>query len=64
LAERLELPNLRKDGAGRVQLCLQFDPEQAYNAVVAALDEGAYWRSDVTVVGPHDEGAEVAEQTA
>jgi hypothetical protein len=38
LAERLELPHIWQNGAGRVQLWLQFDPEHAYDAVVAALE--------------------------
>jgi hypothetical protein len=59
LAERLELPHIWQNGAGRVQLWLQFDPEHAYDAVVAALEEtGADWRPHLTVVGPRDEVAE------
>ena len=61
LAERLDVHHIGRDGAGSAQLWLQFDPEHAYDAVVTALDETATdWRDSLTVVGPHDEVAEVA----
>ena len=64
-AERLDVPHIWQDIAGRAQLWLQFDPEHAYDAVVAALDEtAADWRDHLTVIGPHDEGTEAAGQTA
>jgi hypothetical protein len=58
LAERLNIPPVSQDGAGRAQLWLQFDPDRAFDAVVVALDETASdWRQHLSVTRPQDRAA-------
>ena len=56
LAERLDVPHIWKDGAGRAQLWLQFNPDRAYDTVITALDDAAAdWRAHLTVFDPHEQ---------
>ena len=63
LAKRLDVAHIWQDAAGRAQLWLQFDPERAFDAVVAALDETAVdWRDHLSVTGPHERAGQGAER--
>jgi hypothetical protein len=65
LGERLDVPHTCHGGEGRAQIWLQFDPDHAYDAVLTALDEtAADWRDHLTAIGPRDQGAEAAGQSA
>jgi hypothetical protein len=64
LAERLDVAHIWQDAAGRAQLWLQFDPERAFDTVVAALDEtAADWRDHLSVTRPHEEAGQRVERT-